>query len=36
MRVSAIVVMCLALVTVWGGPTAAVIDLRRHRDDRQD
>ena len=30
MSVSAIVMMIVAIVTVWGGLTAAVVNLARH------
>ena len=32
MSVPAIVMMIVAIVTVWGGLVAAVVNLRRHPD----
>lgn len=36
MNTSAIVMMTIALVTVWGGLVVAVIHLVRHPEDPQD
>lgn len=36
MSVSAIVMMCIAVVTVWGGLVAAVINLRKHPEALDD
>ncbi|MDN5759215.1 MAG: methionine/alanine import family NSS transporter small subunit [Tomitella sp.] len=35
MSVSAIVMMIVALVTVWGGLVASVLHLRRHPDESE-
>lgn len=35
MSVSAIVMMIVALVTVWGGLVVSVLHLRRHPDESE-
>ncbi|MFD6857253.1 methionine/alanine import family NSS transporter small subunit [Rhodococcus sp. NPDC060086] len=35
MNTSAIVMMVLALATLWGGLTASIIHLRNHPDDME-
>lgn len=35
MSVSAIIMMIIAMVTVWGGLGAALLHLRKHPDEQQ-
>jgi hypothetical protein len=36
MSASAIVMLCVAIVTVWGGLAAAVVNIVRHPEDTDD